>query len=505
MQRTHIRSLIAPLFILFAFVLGTWTIVSSVVSRWFLFDESYSHGLLLAGMSLYLSVIAFRQSRPVPGFYPIWLIPLALCVMAYAIGGVMLLEALQLIVLVPLLMSALAVVWGWRQLVPFIIPVGILVFTVPFWDYLAWPLQNLTVFINEIWLGWLGIEFRVDGVFVYLTNVGAFEVAGGCSGLRYLLVGMSLSAIYGQLNYRLWRNRVLLLLVSIGVGLLANWLRVFVIFQQGYATNMQSPLVHNHEFFGWVLFGVMLIPLFWFANRLERGEAVATPEAPADRVREPAGWFGVVATAILLLSPAVIVAVLSVNSRVPEQVPSAPRLLANSDWAPYYERRAMGWKPVIEGADVIQNQLYFGRKGLVAGKSPDRLAAVEIYTYLKQKPGKELVQDANQIYNMDNWSLLTTSSVAIAGRDWSLVSLKNKRSGQVVMVAYGYSVGGYWRDSALPAKLAQIPAALAGRHDAHLVMVALTCSDCDRRSDIVPLVEQAGAPLFRFFRRAYGG
>ncbi|MDX1823273.1 MAG: exosortase, partial [Thiohalomonadales bacterium] len=345
------RSPIMPLCLFVAFVIGCWNIIVGVVSRWFVFDESYSHGLLLAALSVYMSGLAYRETRPQPGFFPIWLVPLILGVAAYVIGGIMLLEALQFVALIPLLMSALAVIWGWRQSVPFIIPVGILIFTVPFWDYLSWPLQNLTVYVNDIWLGWLGIQFRVDGVFVYLTNIGAFEVAGGCSGLRYLLVGMSLTAIYGQLNYQLWRNRILLFVVSIGVALLANWLRVFVIFQQGYVTKMQSPLVHNHEFFGWVLFGVMLIPLFWFANRLERGEPsqpvcsqVAARSDSQSRFALPAG----IITVLILLSPSPLVAVLSANAAMPSDLSQVPRFLSGSDWAPYYERKAINWEPVIK-------------------------------------------------------------------------------------------------------------------------------------------------------------
>lgn len=507
MHGRHLNLWVVPLCILIAFVIGCWTIVSSVVSRWFVFDESYSHGLLLAGVSVYLLVLAYRDRPPVPGMYPVWLIPFLLCVVVYVIGGLLLLEALQLIAIIPMLMAALAVVWGWRQLVPFIIPVGVLVFAVPFWDYLAWPLQILTVFVNDIWLGWLGIQFRVDGVFVYLTNIGAFEVAGGCSGLRYLLVGMSLSVIYGQLNYQLWRNRILLFVVSIAVGLLANWLRVFVIFEQGYATKMQSSLVHNHEFFGWILFGVMLIPLFWFANRLERGGSEQPAEAQATvalgsqlRFRVPV----TIITILMLLSPGLTVSMLSASSTVPSELPSAPRLLSSNDWAPYYQRQAMGWKPVIKGADAIQNQLFFGRTDLVAGQSPKRLADVEIFTYLKQKPGKELVQDANRLYDMDLWSVDRTSSLMVQGRNWSLLSLKNRHSGQMVSVAFGYQVGGYWRDSALSAKLAQIPAALAGRHDAHLVVVALTCNGCDQRDEISRVVGEAQDPIIRFLASAYG-
>src|SRR5690606_33172616 len=128
-----------------------------------------------------------------------------------------------------ILLGVLAVLMGWRQVRYFIVPVGLLIFTVPVWDFLSWNLQVITVEINRLLLGLMDIEFRVEGVFVYLIGVGTFEVAHGCSGLRYLLVGQSLAVIYGELNLQRVRSRVIIFLAGVLLALVANWIRVFVI------------------------------------------------------------------------------------------------------------------------------------------------------------------------------------------------------------------------------------------------------------------------------------
>jgi len=143
----------------------------------------------------------------------------------YLAGELLMVQALRQIVLVPLILGGMAVLWGWRQLVPFIVPVGVLFFAIPVWDFISWPLQLITTSVNQVLLGPFGVEFEVEGVFIYLIGVGAFEIAHGCSGLRYLLVGMTLSFLYGELNYRRWSSRIMLAVVGVLFSLLANWIR----------------------------------------------------------------------------------------------------------------------------------------------------------------------------------------------------------------------------------------------------------------------------------------
>ena len=72
--------------------------VQGIVSRWFKFDESYSHGLLLLAVSLFLTGRTCLRYRVRPGFYPLWLIPFLLALIGYGLGDILRIQAVQQIV-----------------------------------------------------------------------------------------------------------------------------------------------------------------------------------------------------------------------------------------------------------------------------------------------------------------------------------------------------------------------------------------------------------------------
>ncbi|WP_372966648.1 archaeosortase/exosortase family protein, partial [Marinobacter sp.] len=165
-----LRQLLPFLAVFCLFGVFAFSTIEGVVTRWLKLDESYSHGFLLLAVSLFLTVQAVKRHPVVSGFYPFWLLPFALCLLGYWLGGLIRLQALQQLTLVPMLLSGFAVVMGWRQIRWFLIPLGLLFLTVPVWDFLAWNLQLITVAVNKFLLGFLDINFEIEGVFVYLVG-----------------------------------------------------------------------------------------------------------------------------------------------------------------------------------------------------------------------------------------------------------------------------------------------------------------------------------------------
>ncbi len=161
--------------------------------------------------------------------------------------------------------------------------------------------------ISSCWV-FFDIDFEVEGVFVYLIGVGTFEVAHGCSGLRYLLVGgQALVLIYGELYLSRLRSRITLFcLGGVAFALLANWIRVFVIiYMGGYETNMQSGLIEDHENFGWWVFaGTLVPPLYFLARQLEKRDDQVVASQDNDEKQDhakPAGKATVAVTVVALL------------------------------------------------------------------------------------------------------------------------------------------------------------------------------------------------------------
>ena len=492
-----VSSSVAPFLVSFgALILLVSPTFESVFSRWLKLDESYSHGILLLAVVAVIVVRKWWLEPPVAGFYPWWFLPFLLSLFGYAVGGLLRVEALQQLVLVPLILSTLAILVGWQQGRKFILPVGILVFAMPFWDYLSWPLQLMTVAVNEFGLGLLDIDFRIDGVFVYLTGVGAFEVANGCSGLRYLMVGQSLALIYGELNLRALRSRMILFLAAAGLALIANWIRVFVIIYMGYETNMQSSLIEDHDNFGWWVFAATLIPLFLLGRRLEKTPAEQKPEygeRAAEVKKSRPGFTYIASLFILALSVGALLALPSSKSSIKSMPDTYDLRLDGEHYGPVFSSGLEGWRPQVTNPDRVYRQTLFRRMDAQAGA--DGMPAVfytAIHTYDFQRQGAELIQYANRTYDPDEWRL--GDMFFLKGPDERVlrgVTLQSRVSGKTIHLAYGYYVEGFWKSDQLRAKLAQLAGLFNARTDASQITFGVSCDGCNGREALRPVINRA--------------
>lgn len=474
-----------------------WPTLEGIFSRWLRFDESYSHGFLLALISIFLVFRMVRQHTPAPGFYPLWLVPFALALLAYGLGDLLRVQALQHLVVVPLILGALAVLLGWKQVKYFIAPVGLVFFAMPVWDFLAWTLQLITVEINQLLLGLFNIEFEVEGVFVYLIGVGTFEIAHGCSGLRYLLVGQSLSLIYGELNLRTLRARVILFATSVFLALFANWLRVFIIIYMGYETDMQTSLIDDHESFGWWVFAATLVPLFLIGRRLEssRVEKAVDEEGTGKRSVTFSGTggslrlkVGVVVTALL---PALVWIALPSSDGAVKSAPLALNIQPNGErFAPLFSRDLEGWRPKVRNPDRVYAQTLFDRSLATEQSGPGESLFAAVYSYDYQRESAELIQYSNRVYDREYWhpdEFFTVSGpdgIPLRG-----ITLRHRLTDKVIHVAYTYYVEGFWETDDLRAKLAQVRGFVNSRSDASLIVFAVSCEDCNGKSRLSEMTE----------------
>lgn len=496
-ERSQFRSLsqaVIPFLILFGTLfLLIWPAVEGIVSRWFKFDESYSHGFLLLLVSVLLTIRTAKRTSPVLGFYPLWLVPFGLALVVYGLGDLLRLQALRELTVIPLLLGALAILLGWRQVRAFIIPVGVLLFAVPIWDYLSWPLQLITVEINRLLLGLFDIDFEVEGVFVYLIGVGAFEVAHGCSGLRYLLVGQSIAALYGELNFGCLRSRVVFFLTAVAFALLANWIRVFVIIYMGYETNMETSLINDHDNFGWWVFAATLVPLFFIGRKMEMttieqraAESAYKPGAEKSGNR----WIGSVVAASL---PLLVFVFLPTSEGYVRAEPERFGInLDSGRYAPLFGNDLNGWRPKVRNPDLMFVQTLFDRQSVAEGRGPDKTLFIGVYGYEYQRHRAELIQYWNRLYERDEWVPERFFRVAAPGGvTLQGLTLKSPMSDKYIHLAYTYYVEGLWETDQLRAKLAQVAGFFNSRTDASLMVFGVACEGCNGEEAVAGLVDNA--------------
>ncbi|MDX1634506.1 MAG: exosortase/archaeosortase family protein [Marinobacter sp.] len=472
-----------------------------IAQRWVKLDESYSHGFLLLAVSLGLIIQSWRRLPPTLGFYPLWLVPFLAALLGYALGAMLRIQALQQLVLVPLLLGLLAVFLGWHQVRRFIIPVGILFFAIPVWDFISWPLQLITVEVNRLLLGLFGIEFRVDGVFVYLLGVGAFEIAHGCSGLRYLLVGQLLAVLYGYLNLHRVASRLVLYGLAVGFALLANWIRVFVIIYMGYETNMQSSLISDHDTFGWWVFAGTLVPLFLLARWLEnsrfekahRRMEQASEKKPRDN-GQPV--YALISTALIM--GLMTLSLPGAGGSVTDQAVQYSMKIDRERYSPMFQASLEGWQPSVKHPDRIYEQAFFNHQEVRAGGQPSEKIFVGVYSYDYQRPRAEVIQYSNRLYDNSEWLLDRFFDIeTLDDKAFKGAELRHRVTDTSIYLAFGYYVEGFWETDELQAKLAQIKGAFNRRTDGSMMVFALSCDDCAGEAAVADLARQLSPEVAR--------
>ncbi len=465
-------------------VLPFLSAAESLLARWLVFDQAYSHGLFVLGASLFLCYGVLRDHR-----FPLrptitGIVLASLVATGIALAGVTNIQLLQYMGLVGLWWAAVLAIVGWRAAWHFVIPIGFLFYAVPFWEVLAWPLQLVTVAINEALLSLRGIHFEVEGTFIRLLDIGTFEIANGCSRQRYLVIALTLATLFSALNLGRVRNWIALHALAIGLALVVNWIRVFVIILVGYETRMQTPLIEDHEFLGWILFVVAIVPMFYVANRLAQGEqdAPARSGNDVDAALVPAP--GKTATAVGLLLAAVIVPTLYLTQS-PRSLASGVELALPEEigaWERSADATGRLWSPVMRGTDRVSRASY---APAAASDASEAQVQGGVWFYASQTQGKELFDYDNRIVDSERWNTLDRETVPnLNGSAGELLTLEDRYSGRRLLVAYSYYVGGRWATGAIETRIALVSAAVQRRRDGALVAAVAECSEaaqsCER-------------------------
>ncbi|NQZ22418.1 MAG: exosortase [Colwellia sp.] len=148
-----------------------------------------------------------------------------------------------------------------------VFPAAFLIFIFPFWGSLTYYLQNISVASVSFMMDFTNIPTYVEAEFVQIP-AGTFEIADGCSGLRYLIVSLAISSLFIFLNIKSPKRALLFFSVAVFGGLLTNWLRIMILIIIGDYTDMTHSLMNDHNSFGWYIYLPFMLSLFYFGNKI---------------------------------------------------------------------------------------------------------------------------------------------------------------------------------------------------------------------------------------------
>jgi EpsI family protein len=337
------------------------------------------------------------------------------------------------------------------------------------------------------------IPLYVEGNFITIPE-GVFEVAGGCAGLHFFIVALTIASLQAYLYVASSWRRLALIGAAALVALVTNWVRVGSLVAIGHYSDMQHYLItHDHYYYGWVLFAIALVPLFVIARRLEAEDGVGSNDAAPSLVRAEGPW---------RWRDTAIVGLLVAFSSLPLSFVHAGRGDASAGpleltlpegtggWRLVAPAERPPWEPIFAGADGAVLASY-----VRDGVRVDAYLAV----YRSQGPGRELVSEQNRVLAADD-RRVSERWVALAGvRRPAVVREQIAASphGTHRIVWYWYAVGARLVADDLHAKLWHAFGRFAGRDSGAVTAISVVCGpDCNEAGGLLgSFLEAMAQPL----------
>lgn len=445
---------------LVVFAATAWRPISELALAWFS-GQGYSHGPLVVAMCAYLLVSRLRTIRQISAD---WLaIPVvALCSLMMAIGMMLHVRVVALFFLPLLLLSFVVFVVGRKNATKVVGPIMFLYFAIPVWFPLIEILQFATVQAVSWMIGVAAMPANIVGNFVNLPY-GTFEIADGCAGLRYVVVGLALGSFIAMTSPGGTSSRIKTLALAFMLAVIGNWIRVFIIVKIGYDSNMTHELITDHNSLGWVVFAIVMIPLFLVA----RNKGVVDPSEKAiditmasstSRLKMQLLTVAALLSAMVPTSYAAVVAADSRHSEYEFEVEWPDRTdhwrVTDLDgaWKPYFLNADYQVVRRFAAGPILATAYFSGFRYQSQGKEPD-------YYANRLYPEQAVIQHSEVIASDHGNLMRQTLSDPVNGESivyfryftgdrfaLSKVGLKMRTLGEVVRGNYQAGIFGVWID-----------------------------------------------------------
>jgi exosortase len=243
-----------------------WPALAAMVDRWST-DPRYAHGYLVPIFSL--ALLWMRRSR-LSGVKPsknIWGLALvALGGIVQLVGGYFRIGTLEGLALLPYLGGLCLLLGGWPILNWAWPSIAFLAFMIPLpWrveNALGPPLQAIATTASTYVLQTLGFMAFAEGNVIQL-NEAKIGVVEACSGLSMLITFIALSTAAALIVKRPLLDRIVLVLSSIPVALLANIARITFTGILHDTVGGHAATTFYHDLAGWLMIPLALL-MYWF-------------------------------------------------------------------------------------------------------------------------------------------------------------------------------------------------------------------------------------------------
>ena len=471
LQQWRIPALIAGALVIAIFALY-WQTAWSMVSIW-IRSETYTHGFLIFPISAYMiwhNRAAVADLSPAPNY---WML-LALAALGFGwlladMAGVLVSAQYALVAAIPLLVAA---VLGPRLVWTFAFPFAFLLLAVPFGEIFIPTMINFTASFTVTALQLTGIPVFREGNFFSIPS-GTWSVVDACSGLRYLIASFTLGCLYAYLTYHTMLRRLLFVVASLIVPIIANGLRAYMIVMIGHLSGMKYAVGVDHLIYGWLFFGVVMLLLFWIGSFWRQDDAPA-PSRKANTASQPVRREVPVSKLLLAALAALLTfgiwpsvsAYLEHATRNPAPVTVA--LPASfSGWQESAEP-VSDWTPSVANAAAQASRVY---------QRDGKRVQVVVYYYRNQEAGRQMVSSQNVMVSEKNiaWKNVGQSTLqAPLSPPLDIIQSRLHGPKYYLLTWHWYWMGSEYLTNPYRAKWIQARARLSGHGDDGAIIVLAT-------------------------------
>lgn len=223
-------------------------------------DGNYSHGWLVIPLAAYMAwerrdKLASATLEPSG-----WGLVLLVAGVAALQAGT--LAAETTVARLSIILTVIGTIWfvlGLQHVRILAFPLAFLLLMIPIpgiiFNRITFPLQLIASDFGARSLEAVGIPVFREGNLINLAHM-SLDVAEACSGIRSLISLFTLSLLYGYFAEPHRSVRILLLVATVPVAIIANGLRVAATGVAAHYYGLQAAEGFFHSFSGWLVFGV---------------------------------------------------------------------------------------------------------------------------------------------------------------------------------------------------------------------------------------------------------
>lgn len=428
-------STLGPLAVIVAVtIIAYWPAFAELWVYWTEEPSLGGHGPLVVLIALCLS---YRSRMKV------WLAPpsragskpalalLVLCSIACVILWKAGIQSLQLLLVPALMLLGVWAALGGRVARIIVVPIGYLLFAMPAWNLLSVPLQTITLWAVRFLAPLVGLPATVNGTVVALPDGSLFEVTLACSGIGFLVQGLAVATLIGELEDAPVRRRLNLLGGVAAVALATNWIRVLLLLWLGYSSGMRNVLAtRNHLQFGYLVFVLALVAYVWVVSRRASTAPASSPMRNEVRPIPGAAYARAVGGLVIVPIAAFLAGLLQSHRAVAASPPPPP--LALAQWEGPLPSVDLGWQPVFLGAEMVRQVVYRN----AAHRDVELLEV----GYPTQEQGRELVNEENSLIGASERAAVSGEVVNSSGRTYRQTTTVDSHGNRAVIWSY-YEIG----------------------------------------------------------------